>query len=64
MELRDQKITPNAYFSLLRHAKELFFMTFCDTPEGIDKNGSNELYLYYLYSNCETSVQQLFSLTV
>ena len=35
MVSKDLRVTHNAYFSLLRHAKQLLFFTFCDTTAGI-----------------------------
>ena len=35
MDPRSLRLTQNAYFSLLKHAKQLLFVTFCDTNAGI-----------------------------
>ena len=35
MNLRDLRVAQNAYFSLLKHTKQLFLVTFCDKTEGI-----------------------------
>ena len=40
MDPRGLRVTQTTYFSLLTHAKQLSFVTLCDTTAGIGKNGS------------------------
>ena len=36
MDPQSLRVTPNAYFSLLKHTKQLLLMTFCHTSAGIE----------------------------
>ena len=36
MESRGLRVIQNAYFSLLKHIKELTIVTLCNTPAGIE----------------------------
>ena len=40
MELKGLRVTQTTYFSLLTHAKQLSFVTFCDATADLERNGS------------------------
>ena len=42
MNPRDLGVTPNAYFSLFKHTKQLLLVTYCDGPVGIEVSFQTE----------------------